>query len=249
MNRFILSALALALVFSVSAQTFELKDHDGNVVSNDDSFDMWAPEGTIEMDFGLDAENITSSSITVGVKRYEVDVTTGSKNYFCWNVCYSPTLAGEMPYWIAQDPLIMDDVDSVYTNFHAYHRPTGTTGISTYRYVFYNQADQNDSISITITFNSSPTSVAELENKKEGITAYPSPAVGNTTLSYKLNQNGNAKIMLHNMLGAKVKEYTLDNIEGKLKLSVVDLKPGVYFYSLVQNDRTIEVKRLVVAGR
>lgn len=249
MKRLLLINLVIALSFSLNAQTFQLKDHDGNVVNNGDSFDMWAPDGTIELDFGLDAENVTSSSITVGVKRYEVSVVSGSKNYFCWNVCYSPTLAGEMPYWIAQDPLIMDDVDSVYTNFHAYHRPTGTNGLNMYRYVFYNQADQNDSISINITFNTSPTSVVELANNKEDIVAYPSPAVGNTTFSYKLNQNATAKIVLHNMLGAKVKEFKLSQLEGKLRISVADLQPGVYFYSLVNNNKTVAVKRLVVAGR
>ncbi len=247
MNRLLLSILAVTLSSYSFGQTFVLKDYDDNVITNGQQVDMWDNAGTIEMDYGLRSENLTTSSITVGLRRYEVDVVSGSQNYFCWNVCYSPTPAGDMPEWVAQDALTMD-TDSVYSNFHAYHRPTGTNGISVYRYVFYNQANQNDTISVTITFNASPNSVNEI-SADEQLAVYPNPATDVAHINYDVEGNSEAKLELHNMLGSKVKEIKLDASQNKFDLSVRDLNPGVYFYTLVQNDKAVTTKRLVVSGK
>lgn len=231
----------------VAQSTFVMKDYNDNVITNDQQIDVWADASIIEMDYGLHTENTGSSSVILGCKRYEVNVVSGSQNYFCWNVCYSPTDAGAQPYWVAQDPLTVE-TDSVYSNFHAYHRPTGTTGISTYRYVFYNQANPNDSISVTFTFNASPTSVEDLM-ATEKLAIYPNPAVDVAHVNYNLSGGKDAELVLHNMLGSKVKEIKLNPDQNKLDLSVRDLNPGVYFYTLVEGGNTIATKRLVVSGK
>ena len=40
-----------------------------------------------------------SPSETVGIKRTELDTLTGTSEYFCWVICYSPMLAGVNPGW------------------------------------------------------------------------------------------------------------------------------------------------------
>lgn len=247
MTRLILLSLVLLMSSFAYSQSFELRDYNNNLITNDQQVDIWGDASSIELDYGLHSENATNNTVTVGLRRYEVDVTSGSQNYFCWNVCYSPTDAGVRQTWVAQDALIME-TDSVYTNFHAYHRPTGTTGLSVYRYVFYNKTDLNDTISVTITFNASPNSVNEL-TAAEKLTIYPNPVANMAHITYKLENNDEAKLELHNMLGSKVKEIKLDATQNKLDLSVRDLNPGVYFYTLVQDNKAIATKRLVVSGK
>lgn len=248
MKKHILTLVALATAsFSMAQSSFVLKDYNDNVIVNNQHIDVWDVATVVEMEYGLHSENTTNNSVSIGLKRYEIDVVTGSENYFCWHVCYSPTPAGDLPVWTAQDALVMDP-DSVYSNFHAYHRPTGTTGVSEYRYVFYDKNNLDDTLSITFTFNASPVGIEDAV-AKDKLAIYPNPVADVAHVAYNLPGKGEAKLALHNMLGSKVKEIKLNSNENKLNLSVVDLNPGVYFYTLIQDDKTIATKRLVVSGK
>ncbi|MBC5773954.1 T9SS type A sorting domain-containing protein [Pontibacter sp. KCTC 32443] len=80
------------------------------------------------------------------------------------------------------------------------------------------------------------------------INAYPNPSRGYTRLT--LSQSGgdnNYKIRISNTIGRVI--FTKDLAATEAKEITLDMSPypsGVYFYSLLVNDKTVETKRLVL---
>lgn len=185
-----------------------------------------------------------SSSDTVGVKvrRNQVDIVSGTNNYFCWDVCYPPSTS------ISPNALSIAPNDTV-ENFYADYESNGNTGLSKIQYCFYNESDINDSICVFMYFYSSPTGVETLmySDANTVSSAYPNPAAGTTKINYTLrNDISAAKIDLHNMLGAKVKSIDLKEKFAAVEIPLSGLESGVYFYSLIVDEKAVATKKLVV---
>ena len=92
-----------------------------------------------------------------------------------------------------------------------------------------------------------PGAVAEVK-PLPSISAYPNPARGYTKLA--LSQpfsNGNFKVKISNTIGRVIGTYDLPSTEQKvLELDLKGLPAGVYFYSLLVDDKTVETKRLIL---
>lgn len=187
-------------------------------------------------------KNITDDTLQVKVRRYNVDVVSGSENAFCWDLCYTPFTA-ESVNSITMEP------NSVKPNFYADFFPNGNAGLSTLKYCFFNEDNMADSACIMVYFYASPTGVESViyTDANTVSSAYPNPASATTKLNYTLrNDAGKAKLELHNMLGAKVRTIDLAEKMASIELSLNNLESGVYFYSLVVDDKAVATKKLVV---
>ncbi|MBX0291044.1 T9SS type A sorting domain-containing protein [Hymenobacter sp. HSC-4F20] len=81
------------------------------------------------------------------------------------------------------------------------------------------------------------------------LSVYPNPSRGLITVSVgqKLSW-GDYKLRLSNIIGREVRSVLLrpEAADGGMSLNLSDLPPGMYFYSLVQNDKVVSTKRLVL---
>jgi hypothetical protein len=76
---------------------------------------------------------------------------------------------------------------------------------------------------------------------------YPNPASAFASIDYHLGGEANsAKIILCNVLGSVVGEYTLVKDARKLNISTMDLTSGVYFYSLYVDGKTLVTRKLII---
>lgn len=79
------------------------------------------------------------------------------------------------------------------------------------------------------------------------INAYPNPSRGRTILALNLPGNDNYKIRISNTIGKVLTVQEIGPAEkAEVKLDLTSLPSGVYFYSLLVNDKTVETKRLVL---
>ncbi|WP_162051745.1 T9SS type A sorting domain-containing protein [Pontibacter pamirensis] len=79
------------------------------------------------------------------------------------------------------------------------------------------------------------------------INAYPNPSRGNVTLALNLPGNNTYKIRISNTIGRVIRVHELGPAEKMdLALDLSSYPSGVYFYSLLVNDKTVETKRLVL---
>lgn len=196
---------------------------------------------------GLYAENTSGTARTINVKRYELDVLHGTANYFCWDLCYGERNAGASPLWIGADPIPMA-AGGTANGFHAYYKPKGVAGVSTFRYVWYDMDVPNDSTWVDFVFNvTEPAGIAEVSSVR-GFSAYPNPvASGDVTFSYDLGQSAaGTRLSVYNMLGERKLVRELGAAQGQVVLRADQLGAGVWFAALERNGKPLATKRVVV---
>lgn len=77
--------------------------------------------------------------------------------------------------------------------------------------------------------------------------AYPNPASAAATIEYDLQPTaGSARITLFNVLGNVVGEYPLARDARTVILVTANLNPGVYFYTLSLDNRSLVTRKLIV---
>ncbi|MGV3540901.1 MAG: T9SS type A sorting domain-containing protein [Rufibacter sp.] len=80
------------------------------------------------------------------------------------------------------------------------------------------------------------------------LTAYPNPSRGLTKISLSSLGDDNYKIRISNAIGKVYKEFPVSQGSASETI-VIDLSPlpaGVYFYSLLVNEKMVETKRLIL---
>lgn len=76
---------------------------------------------------------------------------------------------------------------------------------------------------------------------------YPYPANDYLTFTYQIiDTRLDAKIVLYDVVGNQIAGYRLQNEYTKLIIPTSSLRSGVYFYSLVLNDKVTITKKIVV---
>lgn len=79
------------------------------------------------------------------------------------------------------------------------------------------------------------------------INAYPNPSRGNITLALNLPGDNTYKIRISNTIGRVIRVHELAPAEKmEVALDLSSYPSGIYFYSLLVNDKTVETKRLVL---
>lgn len=242
MKKILLSALSFALFAGVYAQSFTLSHNSVNI----------APGGTLQilgeptteiMEAHINITNNSAIAKTVKVKKIvnEGDTLTGTINSFCWGLCY-PDTTYISPYPQTIQPGQVSDA------FYGDYRPKTIPGKSTIMYVFFDVDDRNDSVAVFVEYNASPASIGDdLISKVKFSDAYPNPAIHLVNVDYSIpNSVSQASIILTNMLGSKVKEVNLTELTGKARISVSELMNGIYFYSLMADDKLILTRKFVV---
>lgn len=242
---FTLSAVVIALGGLNAQNTIEITDLQGNVVNGTEVVHYDLPSAN-PMEVDLHVENLASADREINVKRYELNVRPNTRNYFCWGVCYTPQWAGDSVFWESVHPIFME-VDSVYQNFHAYHMPMSDVGISSFRYVWFDTSDPNDSTWVDITFDTQNVSIAERSDVQR-FSVFPNPAVGgDVAVSFDVRGDANGlALVVHDALGQPVLERPLTMANGRVQMDVRTLSPGVYFATLQRKGVLLSTRRVVV---
>lgn len=96
------------------------------------------------------------------------------------------------------------------------------------------------SSAMSLTFNVSPCTAINENNKEELFNIYPNPNTGEFTIISAIDM----KLTLINELGEVVKDITLNNSNNRI-ISVTHLASGIYFITGKNNDQTIHQKIIV----
>ncbi|MBK7620550.1 MAG: T9SS type A sorting domain-containing protein [Flavobacteriales bacterium] len=186
---------------------------------------------------------------TVNLRRYEVDVVTGTRNFFCWGVCYTSRAAGVSPVWESAHPVYMTPGVPV-NNFHAYYRPEGIAGGSLFRFVWFDMDNMNDSTWVDILFDSQ-VGIDENAAGVIGFETFPNPALDapmNIRVTLDPSVRG-AELVVYNALGSKVHREPVRGTSNTVVLQRDQFQPGVYFANLEVAGRALITRRLVIGSR
>ncbi|HLC82220.1 MAG TPA: T9SS type A sorting domain-containing protein, partial [Bacteroidia bacterium] len=73
---------------------------------------------------------------------------------------------------------------------------------------------------------------------------FPNPFTTSTTINYQLEQSY-GKLIITDIQGKNIAEYLLNDSSGKLVITE-KFVPGVYFYSLYENNKLISKNKMIV---
>ncbi len=234
-----LSLFLLLAVFYSNAQSLSLTQH-GNPVPNGAVLDVLGSVDTILI---VDAKvhNNSASAVEVKVKKEEIYMVPGSMNTFCFaGNCYG----GSTTVSVGSVNLPAGGND---TSFTGDYYPLNNTGISIIRYTFFNVANLNDTISITVRFNGTIGIEKAPGNVPELSAAYPNPATDQVTFNYSNTEDyGTIVLMIRDFAGRTIKEGVLPAGQGIVEFDLSSVESGVYFYSLIRNQQALLTRKLVV---
>lgn len=76
---------------------------------------------------------------------------------------------------------------------------------------------------------------------------FPNPAFATATLEYEITgEMKETKFTLSNVLGSAVAEYKLSRESRKLQFAVTDFAPGIYFYTLSADGKSLFTRKLII---
>lgn len=241
MKKILLSLIAVCFLLSVNSQSFVLS-YDGNTL-DPDAILVVAADPTVEViEAWVNITNNSASAKSVLVKKviHDGDTLAGSDNTFCWGLCY-PNTTYVSPFPQTIQPGATSDL------FYGDYRPKNIIGTSNIMYVFWDEMNMNDSVAVNVHYKASPASVSDLTGKIKASGIYPNPASGLASIDYSIpNSGANARLVISNMLGAKIKEIALKNMAGKATLDVSELMNGIYFYSIISDNQQAVTGKFLV---
>jgi len=104
--KIILLAFITVLSSAINAQSLKIINHNNNNldVSGTTFTRVFDNVTGTDRKVQLKIENISGNPIDVYVKRVELNVQSGTENYFCWYACYGSAMAGALPQMPANVP-------------------------------------------------------------------------------------------------------------------------------------------------
>lgn len=246
-NLFLTSILLVVVgLFKINAQSFHLLDTTG-AAGGAGSVAQAAYNFTVDTSasgsFQFNVKNLTSSPITIKVKKRLISNSGGDAITFCVGVnCYPPSVTLSGAVSVPANSLLSS---GFLTDFTA----TNTPNTASVVYTIFNTATPSDSISTTLNYNVSNTAgIKQISNNYSISNIAPNPASSVASVTYDLNNTGlSASIKIYNMLGTLVKTVPLETYTNNTKIDINALEEGIYIYSVVVGGKAIKTNRLIVA--
>ena len=237
MKRFFLFFfLGVAAALVVNSQSLQLADSTGPIANNSNVF-KHGDANAEEIVSHIFVKNVAGSAVSVLVKKVELITLGNTMNALCWGVCFPPDI------FVATDPIEIGAGLTDSLNFSGHYYPQGVSGITTIRYVFFDERNPSDSVCVNVSYSTFPLGIDNTASSA-GITAYPNPA--NQTAHFDVPQGiaAGSRILVRNLLGNVVMDAPA--LPGKLSLDTEGLASGVYFYTLLENGRQVSTRKLLI---
>lgn len=220
------------LAFGLAAQSFEI----GEV---QDIYKGYIAEA---VRVPLRFTNTTDKPLTLIIRRVSSRLGGTQKNYFCpHDNCLDQRV---------EDFMIRLEPRETLTDFEIGLDAGLASGSSSVKYVVFNRYNTSESLELDVNF------AVEERTEKEDIfvhphivlhDVYPNPVVDYAFVNYNLiNQDVEAKIVIHNILGNPIDEYNLPAAENNVKIRAESMTAGIYFYTLYLDNDGVVTRKIIV---
>lgn len=222
------------------AQSFSLS-YMGTNYNNGDTLTLISTDVNASFVSYMWIKNNSSSDIEVRVKKIILDTVPGTENYFCWTSCY-------LPFVYVGDTLVVRAGETNQDKFSGEYDSFGHAGKTRIMYVFYDDTNPSDSVAFVAEYYAgSGVGFSTVEKMKATATVYPNPARNSMTIDYEVPSSVNSvKFEIRNILGSVVKTIDLQSVAGKQKIDVTNLQDGIYFYSIIADNKSVFTKKLII---
>ena len=231
-----IKALLSAIMISVSSWVF---GQGFEITPLQDSYSGVIGE-TIKVP--LRFKNTSDKPITLIVRKVDEQLGSTQKKYFCIdNNCLDSKI---------EDYVVKVEPGQVTSNLYVALEAGLNQNASSLKYIAYNKFNPGHALDIDLNFNvEEKLTKANIYNSRH-ITlydVYPNPAVEHANVAYKLaSDQVKAKILVHNIIGNVIGEYTLSAFDSTVRIKTEDLNAGIYFYTLYVDNEGVMTRKLIV---
>jgi hypothetical protein len=243
LSLFFLSAVAL----SGFTQNIELSDLQGNVIpANSSTIQYVDPNAGFIYNTFLNVKNVGSATISVLCKKVQILMLDSTAVAMCWaGSCYS----SETFVSPNAQPLDPGQTNSEFSGDYMSTKMSFNfnVGESVVRWVFFNQDNVNDSVSVTIKYSTFGVGLEDGNVRQASLSnTYPNPASTNTSFGYSVPSGSDGMLIVRNILGSTMLSQPLTAGNGKYTVNTGNLSDGIYFYSLMIDGKISQTKKLIV---
>ena len=241
MKKTVFTLMLLAVMGWVSAQSLQF-EWNGHVYEEGETVECTNDEyGYGEFIQHMQLRNLTSGDLNVIVEKEVIDTIPGTSNFFCWGSCFgSGIYVSPNPVTIAANAVTGEYDLSFHTLFDE-----DVYGKVWMKYSAYDERHPEDRATINVVFNKSGVGVREAAAVRFG-QAYPNPASSVVNFDYNINAGDRASVSVYNLLGQEVRSQQVNALQGRLSVSVADLKEGIYFCKLFVNGCAVKTEKFLV---
>jgi len=187
-------------------------------------------------------KNTSDKAITLIIRSVDAQIGSTQKNYFC--------LDGSCLDHKVEDYIIKIEPEQVLNNFQVVLDAGLVSGESSLKYIAFNKANPGQFVEFELNFKVDEKPEKQNIYSSRFVTlhdVYPNPVVDQAVVDYKVhNDQIKAKILVHNILGNVVGEYTLPSVENFVRVKTDDLSAGIYFYTLYIDNEGVCTRKLIV---
>lgn len=241
MKKLILLSAIFALLGSlvIAQSTLKLETIEQTDVTNG-IINLSGTDPQLIIDTELHLINNSNHSVNILMKKRYNTIVEGSDAYFCIGLCYPSSVFQSTQEVAICGGCTLEGGDGLSVHF----RPRGFTGQSQIVYTFWPVGVESDSVTLTVNYSIGEVSAPEYSAQQ--VSVYPNPASTNVTFEYPFKSARNNFVAISNMLGSEVKRVSISNPQSKNNLSVADLMPGVYFYTIYDGGVAVRTNRLII---
>jgi hypothetical protein len=240
-ERYIMKILLLLLAMSVSLSGFSqslVLVYNGMEHADGDTLILDSVDPNLGfMKAVIGVKNKGEAGVDLKVKKISVSVLSGSQNLFCWGTyCYTANTSE------SQYPV---NIPAKTTNqsFYAEYAPSiANLGKSVIEYKFYDIMNPDNSAKVIVKYMEGKTEIKEFQSI-ENFSVFSNMNSGTIQVSYNLLAK--SRMVIHNLAGQIVGEFPLAMGSSSI-LVPVQLKNGIYLYSLIRANKIIQSKKFLV---
>ncbi|MBL0343520.1 MAG: T9SS type A sorting domain-containing protein [Bacteroidetes bacterium] len=100
------------------------------------------------------------------------------------------------------------------------------------------------STNYALTHIEEPTALSEILHSDEGFQLFPNPVAETLNIAFKKADTGNCKIKIIDITGRIIQEQTIEGVENRVVVNLVNLADGIYFVK-VSKGTTKGIKKIV----
>lgn len=197
---------------------------------------------TLECDLFI--RNNTDRTILVRARKIELEVLSGSSNYFCWgDFCLPPTAYESTGNIALQAGQVTDSLD-----FYGHFQPSGKMGSLRIKYVFFDESNPDDSAFVVVHYFSGHAG-SDDGALETGNISYPFPNPASQATTFDLHFTSPTLLLDFTLIDLQGKRVLGKNAipgQGKFYLDVSFLAEGIYLYRFSHKGRSVHSGKLLV---
>jgi hypothetical protein len=239
----------ISFLFSITgvtgfAQSLSLSNQYGPIVPNGIIVQSGTPD-SVKLNTYINVTNTTGNAINVLCKKQELYMLDSTQTFMCWsNFCYAPHV-------VISPNAQPIGAGETYTGFKGIYAQVKYNylmiGESVVRWVFLNQDNPDDSVSVTVRYTTYPVGIGEEHNIDDlAFTMSPNPTAGAVLIGFHSNLTSAGTIQIQNMHGIAVLSQQVPYPADQISLDVSHLNNGVYLCSLLINGIRKHTQKFII---